>query len=330
VQSYFVPSKQIITKGSIGYDANLGTHANQVAVLRLRSMGNVQAALETQRAIDVWSPQYVILSGIAGGFPHRERYLGDVIVADQVIYYELAKLSGNRAHLRPQVYRPSSVLISVANALRDHPFDWIPSIDAQRPDGTTGRVNPKVHVGAVLSGEKVVASPTFLNEFRDVWPNIFGVEMEGAGVGLAAYQSETQPEFLLVKGISDWADESKNDQWQNYAAHSAGAFIKSLLNMVSRKVGTDEYRAEPVRNLKVGCGDIERLEICKRLYTDWPDIADYYRVRAQQRARFRAGHELVDLWDWLEDRRKLASLPAALQYFDRDDVLKDFPCLIDQ
>lgn len=44
-------------------------------------------------------------------------------------------------------------------------------------------------------------------------------EMEGAGV-------MTTEHCLIVRGICDYADSHKNDEWQNYAAATAAAYTK--------------------------------------------------------------------------------------------------------
>jgi nucleoside phosphorylase len=149
-----------------------------------------------------------------------------------MIYYELAKQTEVGLNLRPDVYRASPFLLSAVNHIASQPTPWISAIRCERPDGTTGRVNPKVHVGPILSGDKVVATKGFLAEFRKNWTNIVGVEMEGAASGLAVYRSETRPEFLLIKGICDWADSAKDDRWQSYAAHAAAALSLHLLETI--------------------------------------------------------------------------------------------------
>lgn len=332
VQSYFKPEEPLLSKGAIGYKSRMDD-GSIVVVLLLQTMGNLSSALETQNAIDVWRPQFLLLVGIAGGFTKSDRYLGDVIVADQIVYYELAKHTDQDTTLRPQVYRASTALISAAQAIAAQPYTWIDKINWPRPDGTSERVIPRVHVGPVLSGDKVVSSENFLQEFRDVWPGIVGVEMEGAGAALAAYRSETQPEFLMIKAICDWADSSKNDSWQMYAGHVSAAFALLIIEMVLRRTKTSltsrggRGQQVPQRELRVACTGPDRYEICERLYDGWEEIADYYEITKRERARFKSGREMIDVWEWLVARGNLDSLPSTLRRFRRDDVIRDFPCL---
>jgi nucleoside phosphorylase len=50
-------------------------------------------------------------------------------------------------------------------------------------------------------------------------------EMEGAGVMV------TQ-RCLIIRGICDYADSHKNDQWHNYAAATAAAYAKLFLSYI--------------------------------------------------------------------------------------------------
>jgi len=78
---------------------------------------------------------------------------------------------------------------------------------------------------------------------RRAWPAAIGVEMEGLGVALAAYRAGGG--FLLVKGISDFADGGKDDRWRGYAAETAARFALAALR---RRAGTSS-RGRPPRQL---------------------------------------------------------------------------------
>ena len=65
-------------------------------------------------------------------------------------------------------------------------------------------------------------------EIRDSLAKEAGVlcfEMEAAGL---------QDHFpcLVIRGICDYSDTHKNDQWHGYAAISAAAYAKDLLNRI--------------------------------------------------------------------------------------------------
>ena len=79
----------------------------RVAVTMLNQTGNVEAANHANSAIRDVQPEYVLMVGIAGGVREHVR-LGDVVVADQVLYYEPAKEKpGNTQTPRRASFRSS-------------------------------------------------------------------------------------------------------------------------------------------------------------------------------------------------------------------------------
>src|SRR5271165_4491301 len=62
-----------------------------VVVMQLLGMGRLQAATATGDAIKRWHPRYIIMVGIAGGVAAKGARLGDVLVSQQVVDYELQK-----------------------------------------------------------------------------------------------------------------------------------------------------------------------------------------------------------------------------------------------
>lgn len=85
------------------------------------------------------------------------------------------------------------------------------------------KAEPWIHFGLYASGDKVMKS----GEEREIIAKEEGViafEMEGAGVW------ENFPgRCLIVKAVCDYADSHKNKRWQTYAAASAAACTKALL-----------------------------------------------------------------------------------------------------
>ncbi|KAL3439860.1 nucleoside phosphorylase domain-containing protein [Aspergillus insuetus] len=78
---------------------------------------------------------------------------------------------------------------------------------------------PRVHYGPIASGDTVMKSA----EHRDqLARRIVGFEMEGAGVC-------NNLSCLVIKGACDYADSHKDKIWQDYAAGSAAACAKALL-----------------------------------------------------------------------------------------------------
>ncbi|HEX6739377.1 MAG TPA: hypothetical protein VF310_13955, partial [Vicinamibacteria bacterium] len=213
-----------------GLPLRVGAVAGQrVLVFPIRGMGSAGAAQAAQRVIDIWNPARIILVGICGGMPSAsdDVRLGDVLVPDQVVGYEFGKVTPGGTARRYEAYRPDIELLSRARSIQ--PGDWVHTIATPRPDQSV-RAYPLVHVGPVLSGDKVVADPVARDRLRLAWPQSVGVEMESLGVALAAYWNGSG--FLVVKAISDFADSAKDDDWHRYSAEAAARFAIAVLGSV--------------------------------------------------------------------------------------------------
>jgi nucleoside phosphorylase len=200
----------------------------KVVTLSLPNKGRVEAATATSHAIARWSPRYVLLVGIAGGVSAWGVKLGDILISDQVVDYELQKLTQNGPEVRWQVHRTDPRLLDFARAFTQR--DWGDGVAAGRPK----EGQPKVHFGPIATGDKVIASD-LLQQYRksDVWPTLIGVEMEAGGAAAAAFQAAEQPGFFMVRGVSDLADGNKDKRstaaWRQYACLAPAAFTVALL-----------------------------------------------------------------------------------------------------
>lgn len=199
----------------------------EIVVMPLLGMGRVDATAATMDAIRRWNPRHVLLTGIAGGVAELGVKLGDILVSDQIVDYELQKVSNEGAQVRWEVYRADPrILGAIMNFTEDN---WQQLISVPRPDIGF----PKRHIGPIASGDKVIASTEVLLKYRDTWPKLVGVEMEGGGVALAAFQSPGSPGFVMIRAVSDFADEQKGSAstkaWRNYACDVAASYTIAFL-----------------------------------------------------------------------------------------------------
>lgn len=194
-------------------------------------MGDPTAAQETQKAIDFFRPQIVILIGVAGGI--KDVRLGDVVFGTKVYYYEPGKLAdddgGPVFQPRPDLFPPAYRLLERARA-EGRSGAWL---DALKGDYDQ---EPKVFFSPIASGEKVVASSRsdVYQRIRNSYSDAVAVEMEGYGV-LRAVFSNPGIEAMVVRGVSDLIDDkAKSDSkgWQEKAAKRASAFAFQVLSKI--------------------------------------------------------------------------------------------------
>lgn len=185
------------------------------------------ASLTIQDAITLPRLDAVIMVGIAFGTrPDRQR-LGDILVSSLLCMYEPQKCeSGGQTTPRgPRVPAPTRLL----DRFRSGDLDW---------------KGARVHFGPILSGEKLINDRSFLGKLLQQEPEAIGGEMEGAGLYAAA--ANARVDWILVKGICDWADGTKNDDAQPVAACNAAEFTLHVIRQCGLNISTDGKDDHPV------------------------------------------------------------------------------------
>jgi len=198
-----------------------------VIVAPLLNMGRVEAATATGDAIRHWKPAYVLLVGIAGGIAASGAGVGDVLVSDQIVDYEVQKVTSEGPEVRYSVHRADPSLLSAAKNYLS--ADWTKLVQVNRPK----EGSPQRKVGPIATGDKVVALASFLKKYQESWPKLIGVEMEAGGAATACFESKPAPGFFMIRAVSDLADEDKDKpdakKWWLYACDVAASYAIGLL-----------------------------------------------------------------------------------------------------
>lgn len=179
------------------------------------SLGRQGATLTAERAMRELKPKAVFLLGIAFGIDRRKQRLGDVLIAESIFPYDHEKLNRSFSIKRGHAVQCGNI---ISERFRTRRIDW---------ECYCGSRKVNVEQGLVLSGEKVVNNKKFRDKLVKEFPTAIGGEMEGAG----AYAAVSSPiEVILIKSICDWADGTKDDDAQPFAAFTAVSLAKHVLS----------------------------------------------------------------------------------------------------
>lgn len=107
------------------------------------------------------------------------------------------------------------------------------------------RTQPDIHYGTIASGNTLLKDTTvrdgLLTWLKQINIDPICFEMEAAGI-MGSFPS------LVIRGICDYGDERKNDNWQKYAAATAAAFGKEFLEVLNPEEVEQEL---PIRRVEV-------------------------------------------------------------------------------
>lgn len=193
--------------------------------------GNVEAAIEAERAARELNPDVLLFVGVAGGI--KDVRLGDVVAATSVIPYERSKSidDGLLSRAAGAACPCSYPLVSLARAIAAT-SSWRRRIRNRLRSAARTR-GPVVKSGPIAAGEKVLTSTkeavfAFVREHHS---DAVAVDMEGYGF-LRAARQRSHLLSLVIRGISDLIDnkakvDAKGSQAR--AARHAAAFAFELL-----------------------------------------------------------------------------------------------------
>ena len=197
-------TKQIINDQIVYSMGNLGG----IAIFHMQPgmMGMLEPTCTSLVLMNVFrdvNPKYIIATGIAFGRQSKGQQLGDILVSRQLVNYESRKELNGDIYFRGD--KVTSPMLARINA------------------GIHTWKGAKVHQGLVLSGNALVNSKEFLDYLTKKEPEYGGGDMESYGVYAVA--SMMNADWIMIKGISDWGDGSKNDESHKIALQNVGEFI---------------------------------------------------------------------------------------------------------
>ena len=243
----------------------------QLVLASQDAMGPLQAQGLTIRLIDRWDPAYILLLGIAGQVADDVK-LGDIVVGQQIFYYDLQAVKDSGIEIRPEGYPAGILLVRQVQAVQVN-TDEMKRIRSEAKKSAAGMVksvslktrketgeaqqalkahSPDIYVGTVASGSKVVKSPAVKKQLFTLHGKILGVEMEGCGLMHGAFFHRENPsQALLIKGISDGAndDKAKLDAigcWRKLATENSARLAVAIIHrgrLTSQS--TDQFDLDP-------------------------------------------------------------------------------------
>jgi nucleoside phosphorylase len=247
----------------------LGVNKEEVAVVVGRSpeQGQGPAGAIAHDMIDDLAPDWILLVGIAGGFPDSDYTLGDVLLSSRVhdfsvsaaleegdfqyqqqggpipvavekLITHLPALKGELGNWSdPTALGAPKPLEKVPQTFQDTKFygpdEWRSKTQAalQRhfPPGKPPR-NPIFKIAPMLTSSTLVKNVELARTWRETARHAAGVEMELGGVYLAArYGGSGKTKVLAIRGISDIVGYKRDPAWTDFACRSAAGFAAAFI-----------------------------------------------------------------------------------------------------
>lgn len=245
---------EVIKHPSTGTDytkGNFFVHQKKFDVIVGRTdQTNINAALETERALEFFDPEYVFFVGIAGGL--KDVVVGDIVIGADVYGFERGKAEENNFKPRPKFGSSTYELERMAGNYSKSE-DWKQkSINLNNPEFSD---EIRTYTGTIASGEKVDASNTSdLHLFlKQNVSHALAIEMEGMGF-LEVCRMRPAVKTLLLRGISDLVGnkgEMDGKGSQPYASQNVSEFLFGIIGQLNltHKLSEKTSVEEELRNI---------------------------------------------------------------------------------
>lgn len=206
---------EIEVESKASMDFYKGLLNGKEAVVVRSGIGKVNAAICTQILADDFHVDAVINTGIAGSL-NKDINIGDIVLSTDTLEHDMDAVSFG--YPLGQIPRMDTLSFQADEKLRKAAMD------------ACQKVLPNITAfeGRIVSGDQFVSS----KEKKDWLVENFGgycTEMEGAAIAHAAYLNRVP--FLIIRAISDKADDSASMDYPTFEAMAIQNSVTLILEM---------------------------------------------------------------------------------------------------
>jgi nucleoside phosphorylase len=317
-----------------------------IAIARCSEQGNDTSQKLANDIIHDLNPQLLLVVGIAGGVPHDEFTLGDVIVSARIhnlnvgaqhedgtstfdirggIHPLISDITSNLLLYQDRLAgwnAPESIgqarpAVNPRRAIISGDEEWRRKVRASLKlhfDTEPNRTRlPRFKTGSIASSNHLIRNPLILNQWREIARTILAVEMESAGVYEAAQGIDRQYPVMAIRGISDIVGLKRDERWAAYACQTAAAFTYAFI--MTEPIGSRsdlEHRSQPEL--------LTPLQLARKAHQWTPDDA---RIRLQVEAspeilrQFPLTSETYEAWESGREKPPRAWFPYLTRVFKK-------------
>ena len=132
--------------------------------------------------------------------------------------------------ITPKEKDPAGLTLAMSPNHQRAIASWPGFEDWQTRSATTlggEKIQPRINTDCTLAcTSSVIGYGKLAESFLKQNRKIRGIEMEAVGVAAACFE---RTPLLVIKAISDWANEQKDDKWHTYCAKVAADLTVSLI-----------------------------------------------------------------------------------------------------
>ena len=204
------------SKTMAGMTFNKGKLWNQDAVVVQSGIGKVNMAICTQILVNIYGVDMLINTGVAGGL-YKDINVGDIVISSDALQHDFDVTGlGYKKSVIPgmetSVFTADTELVEMAKEACEI-------------------VNPEIQcfVGRVVTGDQFISDKEKKKWLTDTFAG-YCTEMEGAAIAQVCYFNHIP--FLIVRAISDKADDSASMDYPTFEAQAIRHSVNLMAEMI--------------------------------------------------------------------------------------------------
>lgn len=226
----------------------IGEKEYTILVISPHIAGQRKAQTFITKALQVWTPKYVILTGVAGGLQNVE--IGDILLPRKIWIFDMYKNTPNGQEPQPDSVEPNESLVLLAERFFTN-GDWSKKVSEEYFQHLLNRrLNTCYADGNIVSSvellEKVLEDSDAISKYKKFDRKLYGIEQEAAGVGEAL--KNTNISWIDIRVVMDLADpdsrSSSKDINKQQAAKLAADFSLGLIEFLLKQQTNKQKQEE--------------------------------------------------------------------------------------
>lgn len=207
---------KVVVKASMEFCQ--GNYEGKEVVIVRSGIGKVNAAVCAQILVDEFHVEGIINTGIAGSL-RNEINIGDIVLSKDALHHDMDAVEfgydvGVIPRMEQSIFEGDKGLINLAEEI-------------------CKEVNPEINVfvGRVVSGDQFISNR---DKKEEIIKNFQGycTEMEGAAIAQTAYLNKIP--FLIIRAISDKADNSAQVDYSQFESEAIEHTVKLVSQLIAR------------------------------------------------------------------------------------------------
>ena len=202
-----------------GVEYNIGALNGQDVVLAKAGIGKILAAAGAATLINEFDVSSIIFTGIAGGVGDETEVM-DIVVSTDLVVHDYGDITNE-----------GFVWDAVSGAAEDGRIPADPELSELAYTAAVSVVGEdSAFKGNIATGDQFVASEEYVETLQNRFDSL-ACEMEGAAVGLVAYQYDVP--FVVIRCMSDKADGLAHETYDGFGDQAADNSARIVMEMLS-------------------------------------------------------------------------------------------------